>query len=160
MKSSQVASEGSGQSRVSTSFSVPVQPARMARRLRVEFPGAICYLMNQGDRREDIFRDDQDRQRFLETLGEASAKTNWHMHAYCLMRNHFHLVVETPQPNLVAGMKWFLGTYSSRFNRLPVRGARRQDGTSCPATCSAGATSRCWSAEQAGICARSAITCT
>src|SRR5262249_6221493 len=89
----------------------------MARRLRVEFPGAIYHLMNRGDRREDIFRDDQDRQRFLETLGEACAKTNWQVHAFCLMGNHFYLVAETPQPNLVAGMKWFLGTYTSRFNR-------------------------------------------
>ena len=89
----------------------------MARRLRVEFPGAIYHLMNRGDRREGIFRDDQDRQRFLETLSEACAKTNWPVHAYCLMRNHFHLVVETPKPNLVAGMKWFLGTHTSRFNR-------------------------------------------
>ena len=89
----------------------------MARRLRVEFSGAIYHLINRGDRREDIFRDDQDRQRFLETLGEACAKTNWLVHVFCLMRNHFHLVVETPQPNLVAGMKWFLGTYTSRFNR-------------------------------------------
>ena len=73
--------------------------------------------MNRGDRRESIFADDADRQRFLETLGEACAKTSWQVHAYCLMPNHFHLVVETPQANLVAGMKWFLGTYSSRYNR-------------------------------------------
>jgi REP element-mobilizing transposase RayT len=89
----------------------------MARRLRVEFPGAIYHLINRGDRRENIFRDDADREKFLETLGETCAKTDWQVHAYCLMRNHFHLVVETPQPNLVAGMKWFLGTYTSRFNR-------------------------------------------
>lgn len=73
--------------------------------------------MNRGDRREDIFEDDKDRTRFLETLGEACQKTGWEVHAYCLMRNHFHLVVETPQPNLVAGMKWLLGTYTSRHNR-------------------------------------------
>src|SRR5436309_13142792 len=73
--------------------------------------------MNRGDRRESIFHDDADRQRFIETLGEACGKTGWQVHAYCLMPNHFHLVLETPQPNLVAGMKWFLGTYTSRFNR-------------------------------------------
>jgi REP element-mobilizing transposase RayT len=73
--------------------------------------------MNRGDRREPIFKDDADRKRFLETLGEACAKTGWQVHAFCLMPNHFHLVVETPQANLVAGMKWFLGTYTSRFNR-------------------------------------------
>ena len=89
----------------------------MARKLRVEYPGAIYHVMNRGDRREPIFKDDKDRQRFLETLGETCSKTGWQIHALCLMPNHFHLVVETPQPNLVAGMKWFLGTYTSRFNR-------------------------------------------
>lgn len=89
----------------------------MARRLRVQYEGAIYHLMNRGDRREDIFHDDQDRQRFLKTLGEACEKTGWQVHAYCLMRNHFHLVVETPRANLVAGMKWLLGTYTARFNR-------------------------------------------
>ena len=73
--------------------------------------------MNRGDRREPIFKDDLDRRRFLETLGESCAKTGWRVLAYCLMDNHFHLVVETPLPNLVAGMKWLLGTYTSRFNR-------------------------------------------
>jgi REP element-mobilizing transposase RayT len=73
--------------------------------------------MNRGDRRERIFMDDADRQRFVDTLGEACAKTGWQVHAYVLMPNHFHVVVETPQPNLVAGMKWLLGTYTSRFNR-------------------------------------------
>ena len=67
--------------------------------------------------RELIFLDEADRQRFVETLGEACAKTGWQVHAYVLMPNHFHLVVETPQPNLVAGMKWLVGTYTSRFNR-------------------------------------------
>ena len=89
----------------------------MARKLRVQYPGAIYHVMNRGDRREPIFKDEQDRRRFLETLGEACDKTSWQVHAYCLMGNHFHLVVETPKANLVAGMKWFLGTYTSRFNR-------------------------------------------
>ena len=73
--------------------------------------------MNRGDRREAIFNDNADRERFLETLGEACQKTAWQVHAYCLMHNHFHVVVETPQPNLVAGMKWLMSTYTSRFNR-------------------------------------------
>ncbi len=89
----------------------------MARKLRVEYPGAIYHVMSRGDRREEIFKDDKDRERFLETLGEVCVKTRWQIHAWCLMGNHFHLVVETPQGNLVAGMKWFLGTYTSRFNR-------------------------------------------
>ena len=89
----------------------------MARKLRVEYPGAIYHLMNRRDRRESIFKDDEDRQRFLGTLGEACVKTGWQVHAYCLMSNHFHLVIETPQANLVSGMKWLLGVYTSRFNR-------------------------------------------
>ena len=67
--------------------------------------------MNRGDRRELIFMHDTDRQRFVETLSEACAKTGWQVHAYLLMSNHFHLVVETPQPSLVAGMKWLLGKW-------------------------------------------------
>jgi REP element-mobilizing transposase RayT len=89
----------------------------MARKLRLEYAGAIYHVMNRGDRREPIFKDDEDRQRFLTTLGEACAKTGWQVHALCLMPNHFHLVVETPRGNLVAGMKWLLGTYTLRFNR-------------------------------------------
>ena len=89
----------------------------MARKLRVEYPGAIYHVMNRGDRREEVFKDDPDRERFLATLGEVCVKTGWQIHALCLMPNHFHLVVETPQGNLVAGMKWLLGTYTARFNR-------------------------------------------
>ena len=70
-----------------------------------------------GRRREAIFYDDTNRMEFLRTLGQACLKTGWQVHAYCLMSNHFHLVIETPQPNLVAGMKWLLGTYTGRFNR-------------------------------------------
>jgi REP element-mobilizing transposase RayT len=79
--------------------------------------------MNRGDRRENIFLNDEDRERFLKTLGQACEKSHWQVHAYCLMSNHFHLVVETPEPTLVAGMKWFLGTYTQRFNaRHQMRG--------------------------------------
>jgi REP element-mobilizing transposase RayT len=88
----------------------------MPRKLRIQYEGALYHVVNRGDRREPIFRDDLDRQRFLETLGEACAKTDWQVHALCLMGNHFHLVVETPKANLVTGMKWFLGTYTLRFN--------------------------------------------
>lgn len=89
----------------------------MARKLRIEFPGAIYHIMNRGDRREEIFRDDVDRLRFLDTLGEACVKTDWQIHSYALIPNHFHLVLETPKANLVKGMKWLLGTYTGRFNR-------------------------------------------
>jgi len=89
----------------------------MARKLRLEYPGAVYHVMNRGDRREAIFKDDRDRQQFLDTLGEACTKAGWRVHAWCLMPNHFHLVIETPRGNLVAGMKWLLGTYTGRFNR-------------------------------------------
>jgi len=89
----------------------------MARQLRVQYPGAMYHVINRGDRREAIFQDDKDRECFLMTLGEACGKTGWQVHAFCLMSNHFHLVIETPKANLVAGMKWFLGTYTGRYNR-------------------------------------------
>jgi REP element-mobilizing transposase RayT len=77
----------------------------MARKLRVEFEGAVYHVMNRGDQRERIFVDDEDRRLFLATLGEACAKAGWQIHAFCLMSNHFHLVVETPRANLSAGMR-------------------------------------------------------
>jgi REP element-mobilizing transposase RayT len=89
----------------------------VARKVRIQYPGAIYYVMNRGDRREAIFAGDHDRCRFLETFAAACQKTDWQVHAYCLMSNHFHLVIATPSPNLVMGMKWFLGTYTSRYNR-------------------------------------------
>jgi putative transposase len=89
----------------------------MARKLRVQYPGAIYHVMSRGDRQEDIFKDDADRGVFLKTLEEVCQKTDWQIHAWCLMSNHFHLVVETPRADLVAGMKWLLGTYTSRYNR-------------------------------------------
>ncbi len=89
----------------------------MPRHLRVEFPGAIYHVLNRGDRREPIFKDDQDRRCFISTLGESCGKTEWQVHAVCLMPNHFHLVLETPQANLAAGMHWFMSTYTARFNR-------------------------------------------
>jgi putative transposase len=89
----------------------------MARQLRIEYQGAIYHLLSRGHRRENIFVDDSDRTAFLQLLERTCTKTAWQVHAYCLMSNHFHLVVETPRANLVAGMKWFLGTYTMRFNR-------------------------------------------
>ena len=89
----------------------------MARKLRVEYEGAIYHVLNRGDRREPIFKSDADRELFLATLDQCCARTLWQIHAYVLMPNHFHLVVETPQANLVEGMKWFMGTYTNRFNR-------------------------------------------
>jgi len=89
----------------------------MARRLRVQYPGTVYPSMSHGDRGETIFLDDQDRERFLETLGEACSKTGWRVHAYGLMLNHFHLVVETQEPNLVVGMKWLLSEIARRLRK-------------------------------------------
>ena len=72
--------------------------------------------MNRGDRREPIFTADNDRHLYLATLGQACEKTDWQIHAFCLMSNHFHLVLETPRGNLVDGMQWLLGVYTNRFN--------------------------------------------
>ena len=88
----------------------------MSRKVRIQYPGAIYHVMNRGDHGERIFLDEEDRARFLATLQETCEKTAWQVHSYCLMSNHFHMVVETPDANLVAGMKWLLSTYTSRFN--------------------------------------------
>jgi putative transposase len=88
----------------------------MARSVRVQYAGAVYHVMCRGDRREEIFRDDADRRMFLETLGEACGRSGFRVHAYVLMPNHYHLLVETPEPNLVDGMRWFQGTYTQRFN--------------------------------------------
>ena len=89
----------------------------MARKARVEFEGAVYHVLDRGDRREAIFMDDADRRRFLETLGEACARTGWHVHAFVLMGNHDHFMIETPQANLVAGMRWFQTAWTMRYNR-------------------------------------------
>ena len=89
----------------------------MARPLRIEYPGAIYHVLSRGDRREAIFRTDADRKLFLDLLAQTCRRTGWQIHAYCLMDNHFHLVVETPRSNLSVGMQWLLGSYTQRFNR-------------------------------------------
>jgi putative transposase len=88
----------------------------MPRKLRLEYPGAIYHVMNRANGKGNLFETDVDRQDFVKTLAETCGKTGFQVHAYCLMRNHFHLVVETPNGNLVAGMRWFLSAYTLRFN--------------------------------------------
>ena len=88
----------------------------MARSLRIEYPGAVYHVMARGNQGRPIFRDNADRKLWLETLGEACLKTGWRVHAYVLMGNHYHLLLETPEPNLSAGMKWLQSTYTSRYN--------------------------------------------
>lgn len=89
----------------------------MARKAGIEFAGAVYHVLDRGDRREAIFADAIDRETFLRTLGEVCRRTGWHVHAYVLMSNHYHLRLETPEANLVVGMKWFQSTYTMRYNR-------------------------------------------
>ncbi len=89
----------------------------MARPLRLEFSGALYHITSRGDHREDIFLDDVDRQSFLNVLGNVCARTHWICYAYCLMDNHYHLVIETPKPNLAKGMRQLNGVYTQAFNR-------------------------------------------
>jgi REP element-mobilizing transposase RayT len=87
------------------------------RKVRIQYPGAMYQIMSRGDRRENIFWDDVDRQDFVKTLAEACQKTGWQVHAYCLMSNHYHVVLETPNANLVPGMAWLQSTYTIRLNQ-------------------------------------------
>ena len=88
----------------------------MPRQPRIEYAGAVYHVMCRGDRRESVFRDDRDYMMFLATLREACGRCGWRVHAYVLMNNHYHMLLETPEANLVAGMRWLQGTYSTRFN--------------------------------------------
>jgi len=88
----------------------------MARAIRIEYEGAVYHVMARGNQGRPIYADDLDRERWLETLTEACGKTGWRIHAYVMMSNHYHLLAETPEGNLVAGMKWLQGTYTQRYN--------------------------------------------
>ncbi len=89
----------------------------MARPLRLEYKGALYHVTSRGDRREDIFEDDEDRLQWLANLGKVCCRFNWRIHAYCLMDNHYHLVVETADTNLSKGMRQLNGVYTQYFNR-------------------------------------------
>lgn len=90
----------------------------MARRLRIQFPGARYHVINRGNLRHDIFATAGARRSFVSVAGEACEKFGWRMHAYVVMQNHFHLALETPDPNLVAGMHWLQTTFSVRLLRF------------------------------------------
>jgi REP element-mobilizing transposase RayT len=89
----------------------------MARPLRIEFPGALYHVTSRGNARGLIFLDDTDREEFVWRLGGVVREHHWLCHAYCLMTNHFHLLVETPEANLSRGMRRLNGAYSQYFNR-------------------------------------------
>lgn len=89
----------------------------MARPLRIEFAGALYHVTSRGDRREDIYLDEHDRETWMEVVSEVCKRFNWTVHAYCQMTNHYHLLVETIDGNLSKGMRQLNGVYTQRFNR-------------------------------------------
>ncbi len=93
----------------------------MARPLRLEFPNALYHITSRGDRREDIYEDDEDRITFLSILGNVVADYNWLCHGYCLMSNHYHLIIETLDSNLSKGMCQLNGVFTQTTNRRHKR---------------------------------------
>ncbi len=89
----------------------------MARPLRLDHAGAVWHVTSRGNERREIFGDDEDRERFLATLGRVVRTFRWRVHAYVLMGNHYHLLVETPEPTLSRGMRHLNGIYTQAFNR-------------------------------------------
>lgn len=94
----------------------------MARKLRLEFPGAIYHVINRGNYRSHVFKSEGAKQAFAACVFAACERSGWLLHAFVIMGNHYHLAVETPQGNLVAGMQWLQSTFANRFNKL--RGER------------------------------------
>ena len=93
----------------------------MARPLRIEFPGAVYHLTSRGNARNSIYLDNNDRERFLAILGNVVERYNWLCHAFCLMDNHYHLLIETLDANLSLGMRQLNGVYTQSFNRAHNR---------------------------------------
>jgi len=90
----------------------------MARRLRLEAVEGVYHVINRGNYRAPVFRSDRTKAAFLRCLEEACARTGWRVHAWCIMSNHYHLAVATPQADLGEGMRWLQGTFATRFNQL------------------------------------------
>ena len=89
----------------------------MARSLRIEYPGAVYHVLNRGNYRTHIFSQDKAKQSFENCLFHACVRYNWRLYAYCLLSNHYHLAIETPEGNLSMGMQWLQATFANRFNR-------------------------------------------
>src|SRR5688572_29387563 len=89
----------------------------MARRLRIQYKDALYHVLNRGNYRRNLFSCRGAARAFVAVLGEACERHHWQLHAYSVMRNHYHLALETPQPNLVEGMHWLQSTFGTRFNR-------------------------------------------
>jgi REP element-mobilizing transposase RayT len=95
----------------------------MARPIPIEYAGAVYHLLARGNQGQQICADDGDRKLWWATVNEACRRTDWRIQAWALMGNHYHLLLETPEANLVSGMKWLPGTYTQRHNaRHHVRG--------------------------------------
>ncbi len=90
----------------------------MPRSPRIQYPGAIYHIINRGNYRQDVFGEPGSAYAFVETMKEAVDRYGWRLGAFVVMRNHFHLAVQTPEPNLVTGMHWLQSTFATRFNRL------------------------------------------
>jgi REP element-mobilizing transposase RayT len=88
----------------------------MPRSLRLQHATAFCHVIARGNRREVLFLHDDDRRFFLHTLGQACEMTGWRVHDWVLMSNHYHLLLQAPEPNLVAGMGWLQNTLTRRPN--------------------------------------------
>jgi putative transposase len=88
----------------------------MARPLRIQIAGGTYHVTSRGNRRQAIYQDDDDRRQFLAFHDRVVRRYGWIVHAYCLMTNHFHLLVETPEPNLSAGMQRLKSEYAAYFN--------------------------------------------
>ena len=93
----------------------------MARPLRIEYAGAVYHITSRGNEKKAVFKADQDRINFLNTLQHVKKRYNWICHAYCLMDNHYHLLIETPDGNLALGMRQLNGVYTQLFNKLHGR---------------------------------------
>ena len=93
----------------------------MARPLRIEFPGAVYHVTSRGNAKQVIFLENEDYHKFLEVLSTVVERFNWLCHAYCLMKNHYHLMIETPEGNLSRGMRQLNGVYTQVFNQRHIR---------------------------------------
>jgi REP element-mobilizing transposase RayT len=90
----------------------------MSRPLRIEYPDAVYHVTSRGNSRNDIFHSDSNREAFLRILADVVHRFNWRCHAYCLMDNHYHLLIETPEANLSVGMRQLNGVYTQKYNWL------------------------------------------
>ena len=108
----------------------------MSRPLRLEFADALCHVTSRGDRREDIYHDDADRQAWLTVLAQVCKRFNWSVQAHCMMDNHYHLLVQTPDANLSAGMRHLEDNYLLELARYvalnPVRAGVVQEAKDWP----------------------------